>query len=349
MARSTAFDKLRVAHELARRPIVAEAFRAGTISYSAARAITRIDRPDPAVDDALVTLAQSGEASITDLERAVRCYRLYAEQDRPPPDDVARTRDVKILRGEDGTGQVVVTLGDLELEEFAATLQAFLDRQYRPQAVDQSSGEDASAVEAPLEEPARSAKKADAFIDLARTALAHVGDGHAGGGDRYMVHVVTESGSPAMTTLDGRPLRPADAQRVTCDSAIVGHSRSEGGEPLYLGRKTRVWSVAQRRAIAVRDGGHCRFPGCHFSHYDIHHIAAWEHWGPTDIDNGCCQCPRHHHMLHNGYRVEGDPNVELRFYRADGSYLGATHPASGGRLMTAEYADRTLAGAPVLG
>src|SRR5258708_6299284 len=41
MARSTAFEKLRVAHELARRPIVAEAFRNGGISYSAARAITR--------------------------------------------------------------------------------------------------------------------------------------------------------------------------------------------------------------------------------------------------------------------------------------------------------------------
>ena len=41
MARSTAFEKLRVAHELARRPIVAEAFRTGGLSYSAVRAITR--------------------------------------------------------------------------------------------------------------------------------------------------------------------------------------------------------------------------------------------------------------------------------------------------------------------
>jgi hypothetical protein len=24
----------------------------------------------------------------------------------------------------------------------------------------------------------------------------------------------------------------------------------------------------------VRDGGHCRFPGCQFSHYDIHHMQS---------------------------------------------------------------------------
>ncbi len=94
-----------------------------------------------------------------------------------------------------------------------------------------------------------------------------------------------------------------------------------------LGRKTREWNTAQRRAISVRDGGHCRFVGCQFSHYDIHHIQPWEDDGPTDIDNGCCQCRRHHRMLHHQYRTQGDPNGELRFYRPDGTYIGSTYPA----------------------
>ena len=50
MARSTAFEKLRIAHELRRRPVVAAAFAAGEISYSAVRAITRIDDPGPEVE-----------------------------------------------------------------------------------------------------------------------------------------------------------------------------------------------------------------------------------------------------------------------------------------------------------
>jgi len=35
--------------------------------------------------------------------------------------------------------------------------------------------------EAPVEEPSRAAKKADAFMDLIRTALQHADDGHAAG------------------------------------------------------------------------------------------------------------------------------------------------------------------------
>jgi hypothetical protein len=326
MARSTAFDKVRVARELERRPIVAQAFRAGGLSYSAVRALTRLEQPDPGVDDALVDLAESGQASIVDLERVVRAYHLYADQERPPPDEAERSRDVRIVPSPNGGGQIVVTVGDVELEECRAALQAFLDRRNRPAAGDESSAED--GVEAPIEPYDWAARRADAFMDLVRTALHHADGGQAAGDDRYLVHLVTRGGPAAMTTLDGRPLHPAQAGTVSCDAAGVVHHVGDGGEPLQLGRKTRVWSTAQRRAIAVRDGGHCRFVGCQHTQWDIHHIRAWQDGGPTDTTNGCCQCPRHHRMLHHGYRVEGDPNHELQFYRPDGTYLGGTSPAT---------------------
>ncbi len=344
MGRSTAFDKLRVARELERRPMVAQAFREGRLSYSAARAITRLDRPDPGVDEALVALAESGEASVIDVERVVRSYHLYADQDRPPPDEADRYRDVKIVRGEEGRGQLVVTLGEEEVEEFSAVLQAFLDLRYRPapgdrpqpgdrpRPGDESSGEDGAGGEAPLEQATRATRKADAFMDLVRTALHHADGGQAAGDDRYLVHLVTRPDRPGLTSLDGRSLHPARASRLACDAATVAHTIGDRGEPLHLGRKTRAWSTAQRRAIAVRDGGHCRFVGCQYAYWDIHHIRAWQDDGPTDIDNGCCQCPRHHRMLHHGYRLEGDPNSQLRFYRPDGTYLGATYPATARQL-----------------
>src|ERR1700684_3515940 len=50
MARATAFEKLRVARQLHRRPLIADAFAQGRLSYSMARVITRIDDPDPDVD-----------------------------------------------------------------------------------------------------------------------------------------------------------------------------------------------------------------------------------------------------------------------------------------------------------
>jgi hypothetical protein len=326
MARSTAFEKLRVAHELERRPIVAEAFGQGRLSYSAVRAMTRLDRPDPGVDQALVELAQSGQASILDLERVVRSYGLYADQERPTTEDSDRTRDVKILRGDDGTGQVVVSLGDLEVEEFAAAFQAFSDLRYRPQPVDESSAGD-SPGEAPIDEASRSTIKANAFMDLVRTALEHADGGHAAGDDRYLVHIVTRDGGRSLSQLDETPLHPTEAAMIKCDGSTVSHTVTDSGEPLNLGRKTREWSTAQRRAISVRDGGQCRFAGCYFTHCDIHHMQPWEAGGTTDIGNGFYGCPRHHRMLHRGYHVEGDPNSVLRFYRPDGSYLGSTRPA----------------------
>jgi hypothetical protein len=56
------------------------------------RAITRLDRPDPEVDEALVALAETGWASIVDVERAVRSYYRYADQERPPSDEAQPAR-----------------------------------------------------------------------------------------------------------------------------------------------------------------------------------------------------------------------------------------------------------------
>lgn len=351
MARSTAFEKLRVAHEIFRRPIIAEAFRCGVLSYSAVRVITRMDHPNADVDQAIVDLASSDRATLTDIERVVRSYELYASQERAPIDAAPQRRDVRIRRGDRGTGQVIITLSDLEIAEFAAALQAFVDLRYRPgDPVDESPGVDTGSgdpvdesprvdTEAPMEEAGRAARAADAFMDLVGAAIAAADDTHAAGDDRYLVHFVTRDAGRTMALADGTPIEPREVAAVACDSSRVIHTVDDHGEPLELGRRTRSWSTAQRRAIRVRDAGHCRFPGCRFTYVDIHHIQPWEHGGPTDIANGCYQCRRHHRMIHAGYRIEGDPNRELRFYRPGGTYIGSTYPSEAATTL------RTLTGA----
>ena len=92
-------------------------------------------------------------------------------------------------------------------------------------------------------------------------------------------------------------------------------------EPLDLGRRTSVLSAAQRRAIIVRDAGHCRFPGCELRTCDIHHLEHFGDGGPTDVGNGILACPRHHTRLHEGgFRTIGDAN-DLMFLRPDGAPL----------------------------
>src|SRR6202034_869431 len=47
MGRATAYEKLLVAHQLRRRPLLRQAFACGRLSYSALRAMARMEDPDP--------------------------------------------------------------------------------------------------------------------------------------------------------------------------------------------------------------------------------------------------------------------------------------------------------------
>lgn len=173
----------------------------------------------------------------------------------------------------------------------------------------------------------RKARRADAFMNMLAAASTGAG-GRAAGDDRYMLHVVKVIGGMGATLINGEPVARADLETIACDCTTVTHSVSEQGEPLHLGRKTREWSTAQRRAVNVRDGGHCRFPGCQSPYVDIHHIQWWEHQGPTDIDNAMNCCRHHHTLIHRKkFDIDGNPNGELRFSRNDGTPIGSTFPA----------------------
>jgi hypothetical protein len=68
---------------------------------------------------------------------------------------------------------------------------------------------------------------------------------------------------------------------------------------LHLGMTRRLFSKAQRRALAVRDGG-CVWPQCTAppNRCEAHHVIWWENGGRTDVDNGALLCSAHHHLLH---------------------------------------------------
>jgi hypothetical protein len=167
---------------------------------------------------------------------------------------------------------------------------------------------------------------------MARTAMARLGHEHASGADRYLVHVLTDPSTGRSETIDGTPIHPDDAARLFCDCSTVAHNVTYEGEELNLGRRTRDWNTAQRRAIAIRDAHRCRFPGCHNTIIDIHHLHWWSLGGPTDIDNGLSLCARHHTLVHRGFTAAGDPttgraNGPVTFRRPDGTTIAATSPA----------------------
>lgn len=101
-------------------------------------------------------------------------------------------------------------------------------------------------------------------------------------------------------------------ERLMCDSRIGRVLLGPDDATLDLGRRVRLFSPDQRRALTVRDGG-CRFPGCTRPprYTDAHHVVSWIDGGPTDLSNAMLLCRWHHTLVHRGpprggWRVSGD-------------------------------------------
>jgi hypothetical protein len=92
----------------------------------------------------------------------------------------------------------------------------------------------------------------------------------------------------------------SDLRRWCCDAKVLPAVLGTHGEVLDLGRATRLATPAQRRALALRDGG-CVRPGCTRSSKwcHVHHVRHWVDGGPSDLDNMILVCACHHRELHH--------------------------------------------------
>jgi hypothetical protein len=174
----------------------------------------------------------------------------------------------------------------------------------------------------PATDDGRSAgtRRAEALLDLCRLAGSTL---PVAGGDKPRVVVTldwaTLAGQPTPLTRpderwagatlgSGTPVSAETARRLACDATILPAVLGTAGEPLDLGRSTRMPSPALRRALVLRDGG-CRFPGCDRppEWSDAHHITPWAAGGPTNLANLILLCRHHHGLVHEGgWRIQLD-------------------------------------------
>ncbi|TDL36671.1 HNH endonuclease signature motif containing protein [Arthrobacter nitrophenolicus] len=107
--------------------------------------------------------------------------------------------------------------------------------------------------------------------------------------DRHGTGNFAFTGPAAATTL----------RKIACDADIIPAVLGTHGEILHLGRKTRLFTPAQRLALTARDQG-CAFPDCTIPApwCEAHHITYWSHGGETTTDNGVLLCSFHHHLIH---------------------------------------------------
>ena len=149
-------------------------------------------------------------------------------------------------------------------------------------------------------------------------------DGKAGGFSRVGVgvlvhldhqHLLDGLASAGLDT--GVRLSAGAARRLACNAGIIPAVLGTRSEPLDLGRESRLHTVAQRRALAVRHDT-CATEGCErpFAWCDVHHPHPWAAGGPTDLANGVPLCGWHHRRAHDGrYTLARLPNGDVRFTR----------------------------------
>jgi hypothetical protein len=313
-------ERVRVARSLATRPVLAEAFARGELSYSKVRALTRVATPE--TQARLLAVGRAGTAS--HVERIVRGWRRVDRHAEVREAALQHANRALHLRtDEDGT---VIVRGRLTPEDGALLMRALAAARETLYERGRSARTDGAAVLTP-DRSTIAQQQADALALLAETALHHEIDPGAPG-ERYqvVVHVdapvLADPDEPGQTVLEeGMHVSAETSQRLACDASRVVMRHDAEGRHVEIGARTRTIPPALRRALHHRDRT-CRFPGCHVTFGQGHHLRHWAHGGPTTLSNLALLCRRHHRAVHEeGYWVERLPDGTLRFRRPDGRVI----------------------------
>ena len=269
-------------------------FAAGRLSYSQVRALCRV--ADATNEAELVRLAR--EMNADQLERMCRLLRGLDDQTDA---DAADCTSMVTRWDDDGTATIRVRLPN---EDTAAVLAAVEERAKKmglptPQGLD--------------------ARRALALVDL-------VADGAqvtAPCRERPLVHVtipLADLDAAKGGTIDGRPIADATVRRMLCDGSVVGVVVDGNGTPVSVGTKTRVPSARIQRAVDVRDGRMCTYPGCGRPAEETHHVVHWVDVHRTAAEILTSLCGYHHRDHHRGRcNIDIDPaDGHIRFTRPDG-------------------------------
>lgn len=214
-------------------------------------------------------------------------------------------RSLTLHRQADGMTRLTALLDP----ESAALVTSVFDgvtspRRGGPRFVDESAAAQEQAI---LDDPRTTEQLAlDTFVQLieigAVTKPEHM-VGRSGPAVQVLVTRRDLHTGVGFGTIEGQtePISLATVERHVCSAGLETVIFDEYGQLLNVEREQRLYSRAQRRALAARDGG-CRFPGCQRppSWTEAHHIRHWKRdRGPTNIENGILLCKHHHLLVHN--------------------------------------------------
>ncbi|WP_194839896.1 HNH endonuclease signature motif containing protein [Aeromicrobium yanjiei] len=163
------------------------------------------------------------------------------------------------------------------------------------------------------------------FAEVCSRLPGHLLPGRSGLGATLMVRLDLDTlvrGVKAATLSTGTRISASQARLMACHLGLVPQVFGGRSLPLDHGHEQRLFTRAQKQALAARDHG-CVFPGCDRPPEDCeghHWRQPWATGATTTLDDGVLLCAHHHRLVHqDGWLIRdtADGHIELR------------HPAAG--------------------
>ena len=343
--RSDAAADLRLGVALDRElPVLAQAVREGRVNLAQARAIAAAVEELPRrvgqevierAEAKLVELADEHDpTSLAKLGRrileVVDPERFEAEEARALAEAEKRADEKQRLRIRalgDGTSRITAVVPDATAARLSTYLHAFTNPRLSDGSVRSSAAEQDDADQPRFGErvshPRRMAEALGQLLEVLDASRLPV---HGGDATHVMVTIPfkTLKAELGVATIDNETpgdgydtITAAQARRLACTAKIIPAVLGKDSEVLDLGRAARLFTKAQRRALALRDQT-CRAEGCSIpgTWSEAHHLIPWSHGGPTDLENAALLCSKHHHRAHDpAYDTSRLANGDLRFHR----------------------------------
>jgi hypothetical protein len=322
--------RLRLGRDLARHPQVAGALRAGEMNPAQAEVVARaVDALPAGIDDGVraaaeerlvVEAARFGPRKLRILGRRVLDVvapevaeaiegRLLAQEEARASDNVF----VRRRRRGDGTSDLHIRGTDATVDRLLAYLHAFTSPRREGQGAEEGAG--------PVEDRRPYAQRLGAAfaafleaIDPKRLPL------HGGDATTVIVTVGLDQlrQDLGVACIGDEPITAAEARRLACTASILPAVLDGTSNVLDLGRAQRLFSRAQRKALAIRYPV-CAADGCDIpaAWCEAHHAGdPWARGGRTDLADGVLLCSFHHHRAHDHrYRTDRMPDGGVRFTR----------------------------------
>ncbi|MBW3665278.1 MAG: HNH endonuclease [Actinobacteria bacterium] len=334
MASSTAREHCRVALRLPSFPQVQARLEAGELSYSKARAITRVS--DPRLEPLLVRFAEQATGEQLDQIIAGFTRSVRAQQQGVPAWDRASLTSAQL---DHELTQIRIVVPTADAQAALARLDAYVEAVRREAvAAAKQAGEDPvlptqlvqrveallAAAERLAVEVAQDVSGADAATLVIHADVEQLTPPESGQDRVEVVETVTRWGR-RRAAMSARTL-----QRLACSAryALIGHDQD--GDTAGVSGTTRRIPPRLRRALLARDGT-CRFPGCHRSRgLHGHHIIPVEREGPTVLENLIVLCGYHHTFVHErDWVIIHDGKGRARFKPPTGPPLPTTRAMLG--------------------